>query len=98
MLVQAGREEGPGGLTAEDLHVIEQEVRRMERCLQTFLDYARPPKPQRRPVDLAGVVARTFALVGGRARKQGVALRFEPPAAPVAVEADGEQLQQLLVN
>ena len=38
-------------------------ARRMERCLQTFLDYARPPKPERRPADLAAIVLRTFALI-----------------------------------
>ena len=70
----------------------------MERCLRTFLDFARPPKPERRPLDLAGLVERTFALISGRAHKQQVTLQFTPPDTAVMVEADGEQLQQLLVN
>jgi two-component system, NtrC family, sensor histidine kinase HydH len=99
MLVQTNREEAPGDrLPAGDLSVVEQEIRRMERCLQNFLDFARPPKPQRRPLDLARVVERTLALVAGRARKQQVSLRFGPPDAPVVVEADAEQVQQLLIN
>src|SRR5262245_29221570 len=82
MLVQASREDAEArSLPAEDLAVIEQEIRRMERCLQTFLDFARPPRPQRRPLDLADVAEQTLALIAGRARKQRVALRWAPPRA-----------------
>jgi signal transduction histidine kinase len=99
MLVQANREEAEArGLPAEDLQIIEQEIRRMERCLQTFLDFARPPQPERRPVSLAALVERMFTLVEGRARKQHVTLHFSPPATAVIVEADADQMQQLLVN
>ena len=99
MLVQTNREEAEArGLPAEDLNVIEQEILRMEGRLNVFIDFARPPKPERRRVDLAAVVGETLALVGGRARKQRVTLKFDPPATPVLVEADGEQVRQLLVN
>jgi two-component system, NtrC family, sensor histidine kinase HydH len=99
MLVQAGCEDlERRGVLAEDLHVIELEIRRMERCLQTFLDFARPPKLECRRVSLAGPLERTLALVAGRARKQHVTVRFTPPDPPVFVEADEEQLRQLFVN
>ncbi len=99
MLVQANREEAEArDLPTEDLQIIEQEIRRMERCLQTFLDFARPPQPERRPVSLAVLVDRMFTLVEGRARKQHVTLHFSPPTTPVIVEADADQMQQLLVN
>lgn len=99
MLVQTNREEAEAsGLPAEDLNVIEQEILRMEGRLNVFIDFARPPKPERRLVDLAAVVGETMALVGGRARKQRVTLKFDPPETPVEVEADGEQIRQLLVN
>ncbi|MBV8431784.1 MAG: hypothetical protein JO244_11505 [Solirubrobacterales bacterium] len=99
MLVQANREEAEArGLPAEDLHVIEQEILRMEGRLDVFIDFARPPKPERRRVDLAAVVGETLALIGGRARRQRVTLSFTPPETPVEVEADGEQVRQLLVN
>jgi two-component system sensor histidine kinase HydH len=77
---------------------MEMEIRRMERCLQTFLDYARPPKPQFKPVDLAQPISRTLALIAGRARKQQVSVEFTPPAEPILVTADVEQMQQLVVN
>ncbi|HVK17425.1 MAG TPA: GAF domain-containing protein [Fimbriiglobus sp.] len=98
-LVQVNlREATARGLPADDLQVIEHEVRRMERTLQTFLDFARPPRPDRRRLDLADVVERVYALVGGRARKQQVSLQFLRPSGPAWVNGDQDQLQQLLLN
>lgn len=99
MLVQLNREAADKAcLPAEHLVVIEQELCRMERCLQSFLNFARPPRPERRPLDLAPLVSRAFALVAGRARQQRVDLRFAPPADPTVVHADDEQVLQLLIN
>jgi signal transduction histidine kinase len=86
------------GLPANDLEVIEHEIRRMERTLQTFLDFARPPTPNRQVIDLATIAERVLALVGGRARKQGVALEFIPPSTPAVTNADFDQIQQLVLN
>jgi signal transduction histidine kinase len=96
-LVQVNLRES-AAVPADDLAVIEHEVRRMERTLQTFLDFARPPQPDRRRLDPAAAVERVLALVAGRAKKQQVALRPLRPDAPAWVEADQDQLQQLLLN
>jgi len=99
MLVETNREEAQDrGVPAEDLKLIEQEIRRMERHLHTFLDFARLPRPERRTFDLISVVDNTSALLEGRARQQHVTLQFTPPGGPVVVEADPEQIQQVLVN
>jgi two-component system, NtrC family, sensor histidine kinase HydH len=87
-----------GALPSEDLSVIEHEIRRMERTLQTFLDFARPPQPHRLRLNPADLVNRVFAVVNGRAKKQQVTLRLLQPDIPVDVEADHDQLQQLLLN
>lgn len=87
-----------GSLPAGDLAVVEHEIRRMERTLQTFLDFARPPQPHRRELSLVEVVERVFSLVAGRARKQQVELQFTPPETPPIVLGDEDQLQQLLLN
>lgn len=98
-LVQVNlREAAARGLPADDLRVIEHEIRRMERTLQTFLDFARPPRPDRRRLDLADMVDRVYTLVGGRARKQGVELRFDRSEGAVGLDGDQDQLQQLILN
>ena len=99
MLVQAGQEDPErAGLSGDDLRVIEGEIRRMERSLQTFLAFARPPKLERRPVNLLDVIGNVVGLIRGRADKQRVDVRLEAPDAPVTLTADGSQLQQVLVN
>lgn len=98
-LVQVNlRELTSRGLPGDDLAVIEHEIRRMERTLQTFLDFARPPLPNRQISDLASIVERVLSLVGGRARKQDVALEFVPPPTAVTALVDHDQIQQLLLN
>lgn len=92
------RELGARGLPTDDLTVIEHEIRRMERTLQTFLDFARPPQPDRRLQDIGPIVERVLALVGGRARKQKVELKLQVPDTLAQAEIDGDQIQQLLLN
>jgi C4-dicarboxylate-specific signal transduction histidine kinase len=98
MLVQAAQEDGAGGLTGEDLRVIEGEVRRQERSLQTFLDFARPSKPHRRSVEVVGIVHSVLGLVRGRCDKQRVKVRLDAPPGGLTLTADPDQLQQVLVN
>jgi signal transduction histidine kinase len=96
LIIQSGCEEN-GGLSTDDLQTIELEIRRLEKCLQTFLDFARPPKMECRQTNLADMIEQALALVGGRARKQNVEVRLAPHE-PVWLEADPEQLRQVLVN
>jgi C4-dicarboxylate-specific signal transduction histidine kinase len=99
MLVQSGRKEGAEyDLSDDDLEIIEHEIRRMERSLQRFLDFARPPHPEQRPLDLGSVVTQALALVEGRANKQRVEVRLDSPTEPLTVNADQDQLQQLVLN
>jgi two-component system, NtrC family, sensor histidine kinase HydH len=99
LLVQTTRNDPEaGGLNDDDLRLIEEEIRRMERSLQTFLDYARPPQIQRVACDLSAIIQDGLSLLRGRAEQQGVTMHFEPPIQPVVIEADGEQLRQVVVN
>lgn len=99
MLVQTSREDmETRGLPAEDLHIIEKEIRRLETSLQTFLDFARPPRMQRRCVQMEDIVEEALALTMGRARKQKVTVDFHRANDALELDADPEQLRQLLVN
>jgi signal transduction histidine kinase len=92
------RELGTRGVPTNDLAVIEHEIRRMERTLQTFLDFARPPQPDRRRQEVGHIVERVLALVGGRARKQKVDIKLQQHEPAAQAKVDGDQIQQLLLN
>lgn len=96
LLVQAAQEDG-GDMAAEDLRVMEGEVRRMERSLNTFLEFARPPKLRRERVALGPLVEDVLGLLRVRAERQRVALVADLPG-DVSATADPEQLRQVLVN
>lgn len=97
MLVQTGLEED-GILSRNDLKIIESEVRRMERSLQTFLAFARLPKPERRLVELNDVLDCTLDLIGGRAKRQRVIVTVDTLNGDIEFVVDKAQLQQVLVN
>jgi len=99
MLVQTGLEGGASsGLPQEDLRIIEHEVRRMEQCIQMFLDFAKPPRSERRHTDLSAVLRRSVSLVEGRAHRQRVKLAADLPDEPIPVLIDPEQIHQVMVN
>jgi len=85
-------------LSAQQLHVILEQVIRMENTIQGLLDFARPPAMRRVRHDLRETLRRALNLVGGRARQQRVSVREDFSSVPVVVEGDPEQLHQVFVN
>jgi two-component system sensor histidine kinase HydH len=98
LLETARNDPAAGDLTDEDLDLIEQELHRIERSLQAFLDYARPPQLEQAACDLTAVAADALALARGRATRQRVAVTFDRPAGGCGLEADREQLRQVVLN
>ena len=99
ILVQsAAAQGGPARLGSRDLAVLEEEIARLERLTRTFLDFARPPRPSKRPVEAQTLVQETVALLAERAARQNVSIDFNFPPAPVFVEADVGQVRQVLLN
>jgi signal transduction histidine kinase len=99
MLVQTALESCSGnGLPPEDLQLMEHEIRRMEQCIQMFLDFARPPRSERRRADLVEVIRRAIALVEGRARRQRVRVTADLPSTAIHLLIDPEQIQQVVLN
>jgi two-component system sensor histidine kinase HydH len=99
ILVQAAAEREPSpGLDGRDLAVLEHEIGRLEHSIQTFLDFARPPRLEKRTFDIALVLPRVVDLLAARAAQQGVRIECRVPGRPVEVLADANQIRQVVLN
>ena len=85
-------------LSHRDLAVIEEEVLRLDRTIQNFLDYARPPKAEKRLVAVQAAIQQTVDLVSPRAAQLGVEVDCQLPADAIQIEADPAQIRQVLLN
>lgn len=99
IIVEAAADEGgASALDDRDLEVLREEIIRMERTIQSFLDYARPPKLVKRTVAVRYAIEQAANLVGHRAEQIGINIVREIPEDVVDLEADAAQLRQVLLN
>ena len=85
-------------LSEEHLHVVLEQIQRMETTIQGLLDFARPPQIQEVCHDVRDTLNRALNLIEGHAKQQGVIISTDCPATPVLVDGDPEQLHQVFVN
>ena len=81
----------------EFVEVIVEEVNRLNGVVSAFLDYSRPLKQTFGPTDLGEVVSRTLKLIGNDVPKH-VTIKEELTEGLPRVDADAEQLKQVLIN
>ncbi len=99
LLVQRAAQRRPDrSLNDKHLHVIQEEITRMENTIQGLLDFARPPELRRVSHDLRATMQRALNLIDGHAKQQDVCVTADLPDLPVVVDGDPEQLHQVLVN
>jgi two-component system, NtrC family, sensor kinase len=83
----------------ERLSVIEAHIGRAIATIQGFLDSARFPAPNRRPIQVNAVIHEVLALASpGIRRQRGVQVVMGLSPQLPEVSADGEQLRQVLLN
>jgi signal transduction histidine kinase len=105
LLVQTAQEaaKGKGGGPAtvfdpQTFEVLTSEIDRMERTIQSLLDFARPTQPRRTRHDLREPLRRVLNLISARASQQRVAIDCRGGEAPLWVVGDTEQLVQVFLN
>lgn len=86
------------GFPADDLELVEDEIRRMERSVNSLLEYARPEQGEMAVVPIQDIIRKTVQLIEGRCHTQNVALNVDCGNDPIEIDADKSQSQQLLLN
>ena len=86
------------GLSRRDLAVLEEEITRLEQHIQSFLDFAQPPKLEKRTLDVQPLVEQTLAFIAGRAAAAAVRIEFVAPPDQATAAVDPGQLRQVLLN
>lgn len=91
----------PGEREAEFVELtglLVEEVGRVNRIIEEFLRFARPPRLALAGFDLRELVGEMISVYKEDAAQHGVKLALEGPEEPVAIEADRDQLKQALLN
>ncbi|MCC6417289.1 MAG: hypothetical protein IT429_03470 [Gemmataceae bacterium] len=98
LLQAAGRTHNRTPLTEDRLHLLLQEVARIERTVQGLMDFAVATPPDRHPQDVREVVAVAVAVAQSRAETKAVTVRLGSPPAPLRATIDRDQFLSLLTN
>jgi two-component system sensor histidine kinase HydH len=99
MLVQPSETESDEiPLDARDLGILREEIDRLESTIRTFLDYARPPRLEKRSLFMRDILRQTVEFFSRRAKQRGVTIDLEVLDQPILVDADAGQIRQVLLN
>jgi len=80
------------------LHVISQEIHRLDEVMMGFLKFARPDELKLQPVQLSDLISDVVTTVGPEAEKFNVSIRLECPCTLPEINADPGMLRQAILN
>ncbi|MEW6260116.1 MAG: ATP-binding protein [Thermodesulfobacteriota bacterium] len=82
----------------EDFDVISEEIQHIDTIVQNFLEFSRPPKLRMTRVSPSSVVDLVIRLLAHRLNSYDVTVEIRRKAMLPEIEADPEQLKEVLVN
>lgn len=82
----------------EDLNIISEEMCRMEKIVQSFLDFSRLPPPNFQRCDLERIFEEIVKLVLPKARSQNIEIKKRSAFLLPETIADKEQIRQVFLN
>jgi signal transduction histidine kinase len=87
-----------GSSALRHLDVIQSEIRRLDRVVQTLVDFSRPVELQLRDQDLRLIVSSVLMLASAELETRSIALVSEMPDHPVMAKVDADLFKQALLN
>ncbi len=93
-----GKLSGPEAPALRHLNVIQSEIQRLDRVVQTLVDFSRPMELQLEEKDFRGVTESVLTLASAEFAAQDVQLLTHLPRKPVMVKVDADMLRQAILN
>ncbi len=84
--------------TRRHMDIIDAEIRRLDRVVQTLVDFTRPRDLHLEEVDLRRLMEDVAQLAAPDAEQHGVTIRREMPERPLPVKVDLDLMKQALLN
>lgn len=90
--------DGASPSATRHLDVIDVEIRRLDRVVQTLVDFSRPVELQLQEHDLRAIIGDVLALSAEELSTHGVRVHSRFPAEPVPVNVDADLMKQAALN
>jgi signal transduction histidine kinase len=90
--------ESGSGNPAPQIEILDSEIKRLDRVVQTFLNFTRPVDVRLRPLDLNAIVNQVVLLASTEAVERGVTINREFADGQLMVKGDTDLLKQALLN
>ncbi len=87
-----------GGPAARHVEVIDAEIRRLNRVVQTLVDFSRPVELDLREQDLRSAISDVLALAADELTMRQVKLTSHMPPEPLIAYVDADLLKQAALN
>lgn len=82
----------------DEINIISQEIRRLDRVVKTFLDFTRPVDLSVEEVDLAALAKEVTMLVRPQATMQKVNIQYSSVPESILIRGDRDLLKQAILN
>lgn len=82
----------------DDLQVISDEITRIDRTLESFLEFSRPPKLVLKECNISQIIKSVLILLDYRLKSYRVRLHYSPRDDLPKVKVDNDRIREALVN
>jgi len=89
---------GSDSRAVRHLDIIESEIQRLDRVVQTLVDFSRPVELQLRDQDLRAVVSSVLMLASAELATRNVQVISDLPANPMLAKLDADLVKQAILN
>jgi signal transduction histidine kinase len=90
--------EGNNGQAEKSFAAVDSSVRQVSQLIRDFTDYSAPVTMERKPIDVAAVLAESLETIQASCAAQNISLTQELPAGPWGAQGDATRLRQSFDN